>query len=304
MISADNDRGAVDGKSPGEAGYLQAALTKATVVFSTLQAGEFNTLNPHRILDLVAGQFLQFLLIKGGSLGDLQQGGPGEILFANATVNGEAKSVVQLNALDAQTVDLDFRLPDGSRFQDLMLKLTKGNFAHALGSNLQGETAEHEMIDLREQAEPTVNAAIEVFREASYNNTVGFYTVEDEQGSVIDPLTGALVQVGEAGYREAALANRVEVSLTGQNGQITSYDVELATDKILSTFLVVDGSIEELLDQGTANGPTVYFNHIGANTDGVDHMRLLGENVFGYEDKAGGGDRDFNDVIVKLKFAN
>ncbi len=43
-----------------------------------------------------------------------------------------------------------------------------------------------------------------------------------------------------------------------------------------------------------------YFNYIGANTDKVDHFRLLGDNKFGVEDLYGGGDRDYNDIIFQV----
>jgi hypothetical protein len=33
----------------------------------------------------------------------------------------------------------------------------------------------------------------------------------------------------------------------------------------------------------------------------MDHIRLLGNNTFGFEDLAGGGDNDFNDVIIQAK---
>jgi hypothetical protein len=36
------------------------------------------------------------------------------------------------------------------------------------------------------------------------------------------------------------------------------------------------------------------------NSDKVDHIRLLGNNLWGFEDLTGGGDRDYNDMIVKL----
>lgn len=39
-----------------------------------------------------------------------------------------------------------------------------------------------------------------------------------------------------------------------------------------------------------------------ANPDRVDHIRLLGDNRFGFEDLFGGGDRDFNDIVVQVKF--
>jgi hypothetical protein len=39
---------------------------------------------------------------------------------------------------------------------------------------------------------------------------------------------------------------------------------------------------------------------VGANPDKVDHFRLIGNNTFGVEDLYGGGDRDFNDLVINL----
>ncbi|MFN7517388.1 MAG: DUF4114 domain-containing protein, partial [Dolichospermum sp.] len=48
------------------------------------------------------------------------------------------------------------------------------------------------------------------------------------------------------------------------------------------------------------NDPDIYFTFLGANSDGVDHVRMLGDNTFGFEDMRGGGDKDFNDILVKV----
>ncbi|WP_083894152.1 DUF4114 domain-containing protein [Rivularia sp. PCC 7116] len=37
--------------------------------------------------------------------------------------------------------------------------------------------------------------------------------------------------------------------------------------------------------------------------DGVDHIRLLSDNTFGFEDLPNGGDSDYNDMIVKISFS-
>ena len=58
--------------------------------------------------------------------------------------------------------------------------------------------------------------------------------------------------------------------------------------------MIVDGTIEEALN----DTKETYFSYLGAN-NGVDRIRLLGENTFGYEDLT---DNDFDDVIVELKF--
>jgi hypothetical protein len=51
---------------------------------------------------------------------------------------------------------------------------------------------------------------------------------------------------------------------------------------------------------GGENVPHAYFNYVAANPDRVDHVRLLGDNKFGFEDFLGGGDRDYNDTVVQF----
>ncbi len=166
----------------------------------------------------------------------------------------------------------------------------------------KGQKFDHKFIDLTAVDAPTVTATINVTREAVYNNTVGFYAVEDDQGSVMDALTGELLQPGDVGYMQAALAQRIDLNLVVTNGGSTTYTAEWATGKLFSSFIVANGTIESLLDDSTSNDPTIFFSNIGANKDGKEHVRLLGQNTFGYEDMVGGGDRDFNDMIVSLKF--
>ncbi len=303
VIATDDENGTIDGKAPGSAGYQAAALARATVVLSTLSASEFGGLNPMRTIDVMGGKFLQFATIKGGTLGDVINGRGGEIIFATPAANSNGQSAIaNPNALNNQSVQVSFRLPGSSR-NDITLDLTLGDTPKPLGSEIQGENAESEIIDLTGIAAPSVNATVEVFREASFNNVVGFYGIEDKAGTVIDPLTGNSLKPGDVGYVKAALANRVDLTLTGENGRNSQFSATLATGKLLSTFLVVDGTIDALLDNNPANDPTIYFNHIGMNSDGKDHVRLLGDNIFGFEDLSGGGDMDFDDVIVKMSFA-
>ncbi|MCS6813424.1 MAG: DUF4114 domain-containing protein [Cyanobacteria bacterium] len=68
---------------------------------------------------------------------------------------------------------------------------------------------------------------------------------------------------------------------------------------IFAPFIIVNGTIAEAL----AGQCQVYFPFIAANSDGVDHICMLGNNVFGFEDLPNGGDRDFNDVIVRVSIA-
>ncbi|MEL6938929.1 MAG: FG-GAP-like repeat-containing protein [Cyanobacteria bacterium J06598_1] len=134
-----------------------------------------------------------------------------------------------------------------------------------------------------------------VYREASYNSTVGFYTTDTADGAITDPLTNATLRPGDSGYKEAALARSLETQLTGTNGQVNSFSATFAGGGFVSTYLIVDGS-------DPASGE-IRFAHGSANSGGHDHVKLLGNNTFGFEDMSGLGDRDFNDVVVEFTVA-
>ena len=46
--------------------------------------------------------------------------------------------------------------------------------------------------------------------------------------------------------------------------------------------------------------PLAYFAFVNANPDKVDHIRGIGASKVGFEDLFGGGDRDFNDIILQV----
>lgn len=48
-----------------------------------------------------------------------------------------------------------------------------------------------------------------MFHEAVYTNIVGLYTIQHAQDQVRKPFTGDLINPGEAGYVQAALAMRI-----------------------------------------------------------------------------------------------
>ncbi len=134
-----------------------------------------------------------------------------------------------------------------------------------------------------------------VYREAAFDNMVGLYSTDNANGGIEDPL-GNMIMPGTAGYKEAALARQLDVRLMGQNGRtVSNFSANVTGIDFLGTFLVVDGT-------DPAAGE-VFFSQMGANPDSNDHVKMLGNNTFGFEDLAGLGDRDFNDVVVKFGVA-
>ena len=298
IVFETDTSGAVDGLTPSDPGYVDAVLNTAQVVFSTLEAGEINEFAPQRTITAEAGSVLQFAIIDEGSLDSLRRGGEGSISVAGV---GGQPAVAELQTASDGAVQVGFRQDQMGAFDQIVIDAVAIDESVPLGAGLQGVTADSELIDLRSQT-GTLTATIDIYREANLDNVVGLFAVENEQGQLRDSL-GVLLSPGDAGYVEAALAQRGDLELTGTNGETTRYTSELMGGQLLSTFLVVDGTVADLLDSDATNDPAIYFTHVQGNSDGADHVRLLGDNTFGFEDLAGGGDMDFDDVVMQATFA-
>lgn len=173
-----------------------------------------------------------------------------------------------------------------------------------LGSKLQdrkqGEVLDLSGIDPVKQ----VRASFVVNREADYNNVVGFYKITDSSGAITDPLTGATLRPGDSGYTQAALRYRISgIDLEVANQSTATSSSLMQGGSIFAPFIVANGSPEQILDSNPSNDVFVYFPFIAANSDGIDHIRLLADNTFGFEDLPGGGDLDYNDMIIAVSFA-
>ena len=288
IVFATDSAGAVSGLVSGDTGYLDAVLSTAQVVFSTLESGDIAEFKPQRTLMVTAGSSLQFAVIDSGSLDSMRRGAGGVL-----SLSGANAPAAKLQTLNDGTVQVGL-------FGDLVVNAAIG-VAVPVGASLQGLSVDSELIDLRDQTGP-LSITVDIYREAKLDSVVGLFVVENEQGQVRDPL-GVLLNPGDTGYAQAALAQRLDLEMMGENDRTVRYTGEVSGAQLLSTFLVVDGLVADLLDTDLANDPAIYFTHGAGNSDGVDHVRLLGDNVFGFEDIAGGGDMDFDDVVMQATFA-
>ncbi|NJL61354.1 MAG: DUF4114 domain-containing protein [Methylacidiphilales bacterium] len=246
----------------------------------------FNPDLESRTLGFAPGSKLGFALIKDGTADDIQAGKNKEIIFS--TTNNFVSNV------SANGFNLAI---DGFN-----VKAESVNEVRPLGTNLQNKN-DGELIDLRDIS-GTVEATFSMYREAAFNNQVYFYKLDNADGLVggINPGTGS-------NYLNSALGNLV----TGADGKAVKLEVAnqgTATIKatvnagsIIAPLIVINGTLEQLQDTNPNNNPVVYFPFLGANPNQVDHMRLLGDNTFGFEDLPGGGDKDYNDIIVKVNLA-
>ena len=233
-------------------------------------------------------QIDSFFLLEGGLLPetyapafslDNSQINEGQFLEFQLVVNGTATLATTTTISDTQ-VSLDF----GGGTQ-----LTVETFNQTATTNLLVNDAA--AIDLSNQT-GLVTVDFVVYREAAMDSTIGLYTTDFIDGGIRDTLTGNILRPGDAGYRDAALANRLDIALMGENGQASTFSAELTAGGFLATFLVADGG-----DPATAE---VFFSHSGATANNNDHALLLGDNTFGFEDVSGLGDRDYNDMVVEF----
>ncbi|MEO1393113.1 MAG: DUF4114 domain-containing protein [Cyanobacteria bacterium J06634_5] len=151
-------------------------------------------------------------------------------------------------------------------------------------------------LDLSRQKNKPTTLSFEVYRDAAYNSTVGLYKTDTAEGAIVlDPILGTRVSPGEAGYKEAAIARRLDTMLTGENNQVKTFSTTVEDAQFLGTFLIANSA--DLMSED------IYFSHGAANKNSNDHVKMLGNNTFGFEDLPGLGDKDYNDFVVAFEIA-
>ncbi len=312
VVDAENQ---VNGVTPTDDGFLDAALEAGTVIFSSLERDSNNELSGvelSRKLQYATGDRLAFYLIKNDTTDNLIQGGgnPDNVFFSITEANPDSLDHLRINDLGNQEYTLGWETSTAGldlSFDDLVMNLKLADVDPQLNeliANSQGNE-ESELIDLTNVPAQNIKATFNVIRsEASFNNYGGLYRVEDAQGTVIDPITGETFTPGQSSYAKAAIRQSgqegkgIYFSARSGGGISTTFE----GDSLLAPFIIADGTPQEVLDEDQNNDPQVYFPFIQGNHDRIDHVMLLGDNTFGFEDLANGGDRDYDDLIFQVQF--
>ncbi|RCJ14734.1 hypothetical protein A6S26_08650 [Nostoc sp. ATCC 43529] len=289
VFNVDDDEGKIDGIAPGAEGYAKAALLRSKVIFFSLgnQPNGFNTADLTNILEFESNTKLRFYMVSNSTTQAVLSG---KTSFSSVVFSSSTSSNSQSSENGGFSLN----------FESLVVTVEATNQQVTLGTGLQGKK-EGELIDLRD-VKQSVKADFKVHREAALNNCVGFYQIADESGGIDTNNDGvADILVGQAGYAEAAVRQRITgIDLTVINQGTASHSGTFAAGSLFAPFIIVNGKPDAFVDENSNNNPTVYFAFLGANTDKTDHIRLLGNNTFGFEDLANGGDKDYNDIIVQI----
>lgn len=179
--------------------------------------------------------------------------------------------------------------PDGRRFYSSFSPSSDS------ASNLPGDQTDLNPIDLINTSEfsedSIINISGSISRSATDDLALQFYEIKNIDGAVTDPISGFILLPGEPGYADAAIsnANLNSNQLRLEDNSINSFEFTLQAGKLYAPVLINEEQSE------------LYFAIASANRDGLDHFNGVGANGWGIEDTFGGGDRDFDDIIIRFE---
>ena len=268
---------------PGSANLLNDLTWlrgRAKTLFSSLESTDVtlpaNTRFERDIL-LINGQSLRFFEVQDASLDQLTSLGDTRFRY--------------LTQADLGNTQASFSSSSGVRFSLGVLPDDPG--LNALIGQAQAQAAVLDLSALT--ATQQLQGTVALGREAYFNSVVGFYRSLDAQGTIVaaDGLTR--LRPGDVGYGEAAL--RAD-NLVNQLGNLSVADDQISSRSFAG---VAGGTF--LAPYVLVNGNT-FFAYGAANSDGISHFRSLGNNLFGLEDISGGGDLDYDDLVIGFNFTS
>ena len=253
---------------------------RGTLLFGTLTSSDVPDLSSMRFqrdINLINGQKLMFFEVVDNTL----------------------EAILKSGRLDSSFRTLDVtKLTDSSATAGKggsILNLALRTDVSGLGELISSQMGEAPIFDFTSLAGQALTGDVVIAREASYDSVIGFYKLERSDGAVRDSLTNTLIMPGELGYSAAAL--RIDNLFNG-------FGILNTSNRVTKT-----ANLDNFLDAGllapyarVANTGETYFSFAAANSDGLSHFRVLGSGVLGLEDIKGGGDRDFDDLIVGFNF--
>lgn len=293
IFTLDAD-GTIGGVTPDDANFASVALERSQPLFSVLaNPPQGFTADISKILSSDSGTAFGLYVTPDNTPSSDSEETAAQI--ALSTMN-DGVSITENSEGGFTVAWQEPGATDDSGFNDLILTLAATTEPPSFGTNAENS----EILDLTGQT-ADVNFTMTLTREAQFNNVIALYEINDADGSVIDPLTGETITANQEGYITAAIANRVDSTITTvANGESNVIQGTLEAGKIYAAMLFMDVDSVELSDLN--NATQVYTSFVGANSDSVDHVLSLGDNIIGFEDRLEGGDFDYNDMVAQFDF--
>lgn len=291
IFAVDDAQGRIGGLLPTDPGYFAAAQARQQVLLANAATASPNAITP---------QLATAALIDPSKLIPTELQANGE--FVKTQLTGNQHYGFYWN--QAGQTQLSINNPDFAATED-----QRGYTTLAWGQQ-QWEMVSTVLVTPG-QAGETLNATLELARAAAHTNTVALFRVDSLTGGLDTTKDGQIdLRPGDVGYAEAAL-QRAQDPLTGRiletislNFSKINQSVTLAGASMYGLALISNGTVSDFLSQNPTNAATgpihSFFNFEAANPDATAHVRRLGQNLWGFEDLFGGGDRDFNDMLLSV----
>ncbi|MBE9193820.1 FG-GAP repeat protein [Synechocystis sp. LEGE 06083] len=291
-IAVDDPDGSVNGLRPGDLGYEAAALARKQIVFNNQNSASTQALTR----DLAQQSFTDINKLTGTEsqfFGDFSASKLEVNRYYMLYSQQGGKTTFSINT--SPTVETDSR-----------------GYHQLIFDGITAEISSKTLV-VPGILNQTITVEASISRAGAYDNAIALYQV--------DSLTGGLdvngdrqidLKPGEIGYLQAAL-NRAQNPLTGVSLTApdsffgtTKQTINLLGNNMYGMVIIPNATIAEVLNQNPGNdpnlGPVALFSFNEANPGGISQMSRLGSNLFGFEDIVGGGDQDYNDVILQFSF--
>jgi hypothetical protein len=256
-------------------------LNRAQTLFSTLESTDAilptTNIRFERDILLINGQSLRFFEVQDASLDQLTSLSDSRFRYFNQADLGNSQA--------------SFSSSSGVIFSLGVLPGDPG-----LNALIGQAQAQAPVLDLSAlTASQRLQGTVALGREADFNSVAGFYRSLDAQGTIVAADGVTRLRPGDLGYGAAALRSD---NLVNQLGNLSVADDQISSRSFAD---VTGGSF--LAPYVVVNGNT-FFAYGAANSDGISHFRSLGNNLFGLEDIAGGGDLDYDDLVIGFNFTS
>ncbi len=259
---------------------------RGSIILSNLESTDspdISSMSTQRDITLINGQKLVFFEVVDTTLESL--------LSTHSTLEGFGSS---FQTLDLSNVT-NSTASASNGGNTISLSLIDG--ISDIDDLISSEMGNDPILDFTALAGRNISGTVSIAREANYDSIVGFYKIQNTAGAVLDPdsLTGALITPGDSGYKDAAIHSS---NLFDGLASLLTYDEKTITQSIGS---FTDADMLAPYATITKTGET-YFSFDEANSDGLTHFRDFGNGTIGLEDMNGGGDKDYDDLILGFDF--
>jgi hypothetical protein len=188
----DDLAGTINGIAVNAANYATQAQSKSKVIFSSIAnapQGFDRTQLARIVTDFQPNDLISFYAIQSGINGQTNTFFSTDSTSQTVTAKDLGHNVFNLNWHSADNRSLNL---------DLTAETTTSN--SPIGASNQGL-----LLDFSQIVAPKINGNLSIYRDAAYNDSVGFYKVIDASGAI--QTSNGILKPGDNGYVQAAIKN-------------------------------------------------------------------------------------------------